>query len=95
MVASYDITRHKFSKLGFALAIMPNSTRVPQITQKWCGDIQCGVRIQVGEQRFSTGNFIEAAQMFGDFATAPELADFLTLAAYDVIVLKDLVQPKM
>ena len=54
-----------------------------------------GVSVQVGEERFTSGNFLEAATMFGDFATAPELADFLTLAAYDVILQEDLVQPKL
>lgn len=51
--------------------------------------------MQVGAERFDGGNFVEAADMFGHFSTAPELADFLTLAAYDIIVQKDIVQAKM
>lgn len=51
--------------------------------------------MQVGPKRYESGNFVEAADMFGHFSTSSELADFLTLAAYDIIVQKDLVQPKM
>ena len=55
----------------------------------------CPLHGQVGPARFESGNFVEASEMFGHFSTSPELADFLTLAAYDVLVQKDLVQPKM
>ena len=47
---------------------------------------------QVGAARYDGGNFRQAAAMFAELATAPELADFLTLPAYDVIVKKDTVE---
>ena len=50
------------------------------------------VPAQFGAARYDGGNFKLAAQMFAELATAPELADFLTLPAYDVIVQKDTVQ---
>ncbi len=48
--------------------------------------------VQMGAARFDGGNFKQAAAMFAELATAPELADFLTLPAYDVIVKKDTVE---
>jgi malate synthase len=50
------------------------------------------VAAQFGAARYDGGNFKQAAEMFAELATAPELADFLTLPAYDVIVQKDTVQ---
>ena len=48
--------------------------------------------VQVGAARYDGGNFKQAAAMFAELATAPALADFLTLPAYDVIVKKDTVE---
>ncbi|KAK9813021.1 hypothetical protein WJX72_007639 [[Myrmecia] bisecta] len=44
------------------------------------------VRDEVGAQRFASGHFAEAAKLFERFSTADELADFLTLPAYEYLV---------
>lgn len=41
---------------------------------------------EVGEQRFASGRFALARTLFEDISTADELADFLTLPAYEHIV---------
>ena len=38
---------------------------------------------EVGAERMRTGRFDEARDLFAGLALADELADFLTLAAYD------------
>lgn len=38
---------------------------------------------EVGEKRFESGNFTEAAELFERMSTAHELGDFLTLPAYE------------
>ncbi|KAK9837206.1 hypothetical protein WJX84_001841 [Apatococcus fuscideae] len=38
---------------------------------------------EVGEKRFTSGNFTEAAELFERMSTAQELGDFLTLPAYE------------
>lgn len=45
-----------------------------------------GLRKQVGEARFATGHFLEAAFLFKLMVTSTELQDFLTLPAYDILV---------
>ncbi|PSC74854.1 malate synthase A [Micractinium conductrix] len=45
-----------------------------------------GLRKQVGEARFATGRFLEAAFLFKLMVNSTELADFLTLGAYDILV---------
>ena len=57
-----------------------------------CVDMTVPAAAQFGAARYDGGNFKQAAEMFAELATAPELADFLTLPAYDVIVQKDMVQ---
>lgn len=51
--------------------------------------------LQLGAQRFDGGNWREAAQLFGDMATAEQCPDFLTLPAYDAICRKDTVTSRM
>lgn len=43
------------------------------------------IKQEVGEERFSTGKFEPAQQLFTRLATAPELEEFLTLPAYGQI----------
>jgi malate synthase len=44
------------------------------------------VRDEVGAVRFDQGHFAEAGTLFVQLATSPELADFLTLPAYEMLV---------
>jgi malate synthase len=44
------------------------------------------VRDEVGTARFKQGRFEEARALFVQVATSPELADFLTLPAYEILV---------
>lgn len=44
------------------------------------------LRDEKGADRFYGGHFEEARGLFARFSTSPELADFLTLGAYDYIV---------
>jgi malate synthase len=47
------------------------------------------IRREVGEARFETGNFTAAQRLFERLATADEMADFLTLPAYEQILTLD------
>lgn len=44
------------------------------------------LRQKLGNQRYQRGHFKEASKMFYDFSTSKQLADFLTLAAYERLV---------
>lgn len=57
--------------------------------------IRGGVLLQLGASTYDGGNWAEATQLFTELATAPELADFLTLPAYESIIKKDRVQARM
>jgi hypothetical protein len=52
----------------------------------------CACR-ELGEQRWNRGHFAQAIRLFHEFSTSRELADFLTIAAYDAIVENDSVKP--
>ena len=54
----------------------------------WC----CACR-ELGEARWNRGHFPEAIKLFHQFSTSSELADFLTIAAYDAVVERDSVKP--
>jgi len=43
------------------------------------------IKAEVGEQRFASGRFDEAAKMMDEITTADELVDFLTLPGYDYL----------
>lgn len=53
------------------------------------------IRQRIGASKYDGGNWEEARQLFTQLATAPELADFLTLPAYESIIKKDTVQANM
>ena len=44
------------------------------------------IRREVGDARFTGGRFPEARELFVRLSTAPKFEDFLTLAAYDLLV---------
>ena len=50
---------------------------IPQVLEK--------LRAQFGAQRFDSGKFSQAAQMFADMTTAEEFPEFLTTVAYQQI----------
>ena len=52
----------------------------------------CACRV-LGESRWNRGHFPEAIKLFHQFSTSSELADFLTIAAYDAVVESDSVKP--
>jgi len=41
------------------------------------------IRGEVGDERFTKGKYLEAAHLFDEFTASPQLAEFLTLAAYE------------
>lgn len=41
------------------------------------------IRAEIGAERYDGGKFAEAAKLFDDFVASDELAEFLTLAAYE------------
>ena len=43
------------------------------------------VRDEIGETRYQDGKFREATEMMDRLTTGDELADFLTLPAYEVL----------
>jgi malate synthase len=47
------------------------------------------VRDEVGSPRFNAGRFEDARALFVQVATSPELVDFLTLPAYEILVNQD------
>ncbi len=46
------------------------------------------VRAEVGPARYDAGRFADAAELFARLTVAPDLADFLTLPAYDLLIKK-------
>jgi hypothetical protein len=48
---------------------------------------------ELGEARWGRGHFEEAIGLFHRFSTSKELADFLTIAAYDAVFARDSTQP--
>lgn len=52
------------------------------------------VRRQVGNARFATGHYLEAAALFKQMVAARDLPDFLTLPAYDIILAEEFVNEK-
>jgi malate synthase len=51
-----------------------------------------GIRGHVGEAAWAAGRFGRAAALFDSLTTAPELADFLTIPAYEELVRDELVK---
>jgi malate synthase len=51
-----------------------------------------GIREHVGEAAWATGRFARAAAIFDSLTAAPELADFLTIPAYEELVRDELVK---
>ncbi|CAK0786075.1 hypothetical protein CVIRNUC_009288 [Coccomyxa viridis] len=51
------------------------------------------LRKELGEARWTRGHFPQAIELFHKFSTSAELADFLTIAAYDAVVEQDSVKP--
>eukprot|EP00884_Botryococcus_braunii_P015576 jgi/Botrbrau1/2701/Bobra.0203s0044.2 len=49
---------------------------------------------QVGDARWSRGQYTAAIQLFREFSTSPKLADFLTVPAYDILVRSDTAAPQ-
>jgi malate synthase len=48
-----------------------------------------GLRQVLGAERFDGGRFALSAELFERFSTSPELTEFLTLPAYDVLIEKE------
>ena len=44
------------------------------------------IRDTLGTQRFESGRFSEATDLFARISTAPTLTEFLTLSAYDELL---------
>jgi len=43
------------------------------------------IRSEVGEDAFNNGRFLEAGKLFAELSTAPEMVEFLTIPAYDLL----------
>ncbi|KAI7842680.1 hypothetical protein COHA_003611 [Chlorella ohadii] len=64
----------------------------PLTADRVCMEVQRELdelRQQVGNARFATGHFLEAAFLFKLMVTSTELEDFLTLKAYDILVAQE------
>jgi malate synthase len=61
-------------------------TVTSELVQQLVGEEFRRVRDEVGAVRFDQGHFAEAGTLFVQLATSPELADFLTLPAYEMLV---------
>jgi malate synthase len=61
-------------------------TVTSELVQQLVGEEFRRVRDEVGAARFEQGRFEEARALFVEVATSPELADFLTLPAYEMLV---------
>ena len=48
---------------------------------------------ELGEARWGRGHFEEAISLFHRFSTSTELADFLTIAAYDAVYAREATPP--
>src|SRR4051795_5011338 len=62
------------------------STVTRELVAQRIGEEYERVRQEIGAARFDRGHFPEARALFVQVATSPELADFLTLPAYDILV---------
>jgi malate synthase len=58
----------------------------PDLVRRATEEEMAALRGSLGEARFDGGRFGEARRLFEELATADELADFLTLPAYEVLV---------
>src|SRR5579885_528629 len=68
---------------GVALADGRPVTR--ELVLKIIDEELAGYRSQLGEERYYRGHFAEAAGLFARMSLAPQLADFLTLPAYEYL----------
>lgn len=66
---------------------------LPLHDQEGDGRALCCTCRELGESRWNRGHFPEAIRLFHQFSTSSELADFLTIAAYDAVVEGDSVKP--
>ncbi|RCV34233.1 hypothetical protein SETIT_7G144600v2 [Setaria italica] len=58
----------------------------PELLARVLEEEMARVEAEVGTERFRQGRYAEAGRIFGRQCTAPELDDFLTLDAYNLIV---------
>jgi malate synthase len=58
----------------------------PELLARVMEEEMARVEAEVGAERFRQGRYVEAGKMFSKQCTAPELDDFLTLDAYNLIV---------
>jgi malate synthase len=56
-----------------------------ELFRRLLADEMAKLRALVGEERFARGRFAQARDLFDRLSTAPELEDFLTLPAYDLV----------
>ena len=71
---------------------MHDSCKLSAFRMRWLS--ACAARCrELGESRWNRGHFPEAIKLFHQFSTSSQLADFLTIAAYDAVVERDSVKP--
>jgi malate synthase len=56
-----------------------------ELVRQLIGEELGKLRVMAGDERFSRGNYERASRIFEQLATSDELADFLTVAAYEYL----------
>jgi malate synthase len=85
--ATAEISRTQLWQwLKHRAALDDGRTVTSELVQQLVGEEFSRVRDEVGAARFAQGRFEEARALFVRVATSPELEDFLTLPAYEILV---------
>ncbi len=56
-----------------------------ELFREFMGEEMDVIKSEVGEERFDSGRFDEAAKIMDRFTTSEELVDFLTVPAYEYL----------
>jgi malate synthase len=71
---------------GAALVDVRGEVVTADLVRRATQEEMAALRASLGEARFDGGRFEEARRLFEELATAEELADFLTIPAYEVLI---------
>jgi malate synthase len=84
--ATAEISRAQLWQWIHAGAKLDDGTGVtPSHVDMLIGEVIAKIQTEVGAERYSNGHFRTAAHMFAEMIKAPQLDDFLTIPAYELL----------
>ena len=93
--ATAEISRTQvWQWLHHGAALEDGRTITVELFRRLLAEEVAKIRDAVGEQRFAHGRYHEARDLFARLSTAPELEDFLTLPAYELVTGLDQIEKK-